>query len=215
MTLNRKPRGRRTGYRPALDALEGRVVLSTAPANVLAIPAQVAQINAEVIAIGKYVASLVPYTLSVQGHLQPQGVQRIAATYATAKADFNQLLADQAAVQTSAYTTLTSLFQQQSALNQTVTDAYNAQVAFISNYYAGLSPSQQVAQASLIQTQLAKVSQGAQGGYAAVHTYYTGQENRVIGLYNQTIGAINGALTHAASAVRSAGTLYILLAARD
>lgn len=208
MSVRRMSRSRRNGFLPSMDGLEDRVVLATAPTNVLAIPAQVAQLNSQVLGISNAVVSVVPYTLSVGGHLNAQGVQNVTNTYATAKADFNQLMADRDAVQQAADDQLSTLREGKFVLDSQITQNYNDQITFIAGYYNSLTPDQQAAQFSTIAANVAKVTQATQSAYKVSNDYYTGKENAVISLYNQTANQVNTALANAANAVRLSGNLY-------
>ena len=93
-------------------------------------------------------------------------------------------------------------------MNATIAQNYTTLITYIDNYYAGLTPAEQAAQASLIQANTQSVIKSTQSAYNIVHSYYTGQENTLIKEYNAEVPAANQALANAANAVRLSGNLY-------
>ncbi len=209
MSVRRMPRSRRNGFLPSVDGLEARLVLATAPTNPLAIPIQVAQINAESLAISNTVVNAVPSVLAVHGHLSAAGVNTVTAGYALAQTNFAQLQADQAAGLQAIDDELSTLKEGKFILDSEITANYNAQIAFITNYYNSLTPTQQAAQASAIQANLVKVNQATAAAYQVSSNYYVGKENAAISLYNKEVPLFNTALANAANAVRLTGNLYV------
>jgi len=208
MSAIRISRSRRNGIKPLLDGLEDRLVLATAPTNVLAIPAQVTQLNNQVVAISNDVISVVPYTLAHGGHLDAQSTQNVIRTRNTAQADFDQLVADRDAVQQAANDQISTLREGKFLLDSQIAQNYNTQVTYIANYYNSLTPDQQTAQLSAIMANLAKVNQATQSAYQTSNTYYANKANSSLALYNQTANQINTALANAATAVKLSGNLY-------
>ena len=209
MSVRRMSRSRRSGFLPAVDGLEARLVLATAPTNVLAIPAQVAQLNAQVLGISNAVISAVPFTLALGGHLNAQGVQNVTKTYAMAQADFAQLTADRDAVQQAVDDQLSTLREGKFLLDQQITQNNTDSLTFIANYYNSLTPDQQAAQFSAIAANVTKVNQATASALKTSHDFYTNKENAVISLYNSQVGAINTALANGANAVRLSGNLFV------
>jgi hypothetical protein len=209
-----RPRTRRTEYRPAIDRLEIRAVPAVTPltplipANIAALPAQIATLGAKENGISNYVVSQVNFALSVGGHVGTPFQNYYAATYATAQGWSADIENDIEQVQTFANDTYNGLVSAQAAWNTEISTNYTNTIAFISNYYNSLTPSQQAAQQSTILANITNTNTATASAFKTVKTYYTAQENAVISLYNSYVPNFNSALFQAANAVRLSGNLY-------